>query len=181
MPPSLANYRYAVDAEDRLAWVAPLWLAFAQENGAEDLTEDAVLGRSLWDFVSGEATRLFYRELHDRIRHSKETVVVPFRCDSPSMQRSMRMTIRHDEGNHLVYESKIFRAEPQTRLRIIDPHEPRSRAFLTVCSCCRRALLETVGWLELFDIAVRLKLYRAETIPQLHYTICPDCRKFSRH
>ena len=153
---------------------------FAQENGAGDLTEDTVLGRPLWDFISGDATRLFYRELHDRIRRSKETIIVPFRCDSPSLQRSMRLTIRYDGDGRLLYESEILRVQPQSRLRVIDPSEPRSGSFLTVCSCCRRALLETVGWLDLFDISVRLKLYQCDAIPHLRYTICPDCRKFSR-
>ncbi len=61
-------YRYCIDANDRLIEVDELWLAFARENGAERLTEAAVLGRSLWDFVEGEAIRAVYEDIHQRLR-----------------------------------------------------------------------------------------------------------------
>ena len=61
-------FRYRVDARDRLVFVDPLWLAFARENGAADLTEQRVIGRSLWDFVADAETIRLYRELHARVR-----------------------------------------------------------------------------------------------------------------
>ncbi len=41
---SVPRYRYEVNAHDVITSVSPNWLAFAQENGATDLTEQVVLG-----------------------------------------------------------------------------------------------------------------------------------------
>ena len=169
------KYRYRVDAADVLVWVSELWLAFAKENGAADLIEESVLGRSLWDFVSGDELRRLYAEIHSRVRLSGTPVVLPFRCDSPSLQRHMRMTITREDAGQLAYDSVLVRAVPQRPLEILDSRWKRSAAVLTMCSCCKRALLEPVGWLGLDDVAVRLQLFEAEKVPELRHTICPEC------
>ena len=68
--PDLRRYRYRVDATDRINWVDSWWLAFARENGASELTADSVIGRSLWDFVSGADTRRLFKAIHERVRSS---------------------------------------------------------------------------------------------------------------
>jgi hypothetical protein len=164
-----------VDAADVLIGVNTAWLAFARENGAAELSEEAVLGRSLWDFVSDDGLRTLYREIHSRVRLSGVRVVLPFRCDSPSLQRHMRMTITRANGGQLVYESVLVRVVPQGPCAILDSRRQRSDAMLTLCSCCKRALLEPVGWLELEDVAVRLRLFEAKKVPELRHTLCPAC------
>ena len=169
------RYRYRVDAADQLVWVDERWLAFARENGATELTEERVLGRSIWDFVSGDATRRVFLELHDRIRQTGKTIVVPFRCDSPTLKRHMRLTISRADAGQLLYQSVVIRVEPQRRLRVLDMSKRRSSAILTMCSCCKRALLESRGWLDVEDVSVRLRLFEAREIPSLRYTVCPEC------
>jgi hypothetical protein len=175
MADEIPRYRYRVDASDSLVWVGSLWLAFARENGAAELTEEAVLGRSLWDFVEGKETRELYREIHTRVRSGVPSVVLPFRCDSPSLQRHMRMTITREDAGYLMYESLLVRAVPQRHLGILDSQQPRSRAFLTMCSCCKRGLIEPVGWLNVEEFSARLQLFEAPKVPRLRHTICPAC------
>lgn len=169
------KYRYRVDAADTIVWVDQLWLAFANENGAPDLTEELVLGRPLWDFISGDVTRRLFSEIHRRVRLSHNPVVLPFRCDSPSLRRHLRLTIAEEQAGALIYESVLLRVEPQRYLAALDPEQPRSDCILTMCSCCKRALLEPVGWLELEDVAVRLRIFDRQEVPELRYTICPEC------
>jgi hypothetical protein len=169
------KYRYRVDAADVILSANPFWFAFAQENGAAELTERSVLGQSLWNFVEGEAVRRLYREIHARVRVSGRRVVLPFRCDSPLLRRHMRLTITREDEGALLYECILVRAEPQRRLAVLDAEQPRSDAFLTICSCCKRALLEPVGWLDVEDIAARLKLFETQRVPRLHHVICPSC------
>ena len=169
------RYRYRVDAADSLIWVDSLWLAFARENGAAEFTKKTVLGRPLWDFVEGEETRRLYREIHSRMRSGVKSVVLPFRCDSPSLQRHMRMTITREDAGQLMYESLLIRAQPQRYLGILDSQRPRSDAVLTMCSCCKRGLFESVGWLDVEDFCARLRLFEARKAPALRHTICPEC------
>jgi hypothetical protein len=168
------KFRYRVDASDVVVWVDSWWLAFARENGATELTEAAVLGRSLWDFVAGSETQRIYRELHVQVRRSGRPAVVMFRCDSPSLQRHMRLKVTRDDED-LLYESVLLRVEPQHYLSVLDAEQPRSDSFLTMCSVCKRALLETSGWLNVDDICNRLRLLERPRIPELRYAICPDC------
>ena len=168
-------YQYRVDAEDRLVWVDEWWLAFANENGAPELTEDAILGRPLWDFVSDEVTRQLYKEIHIRVRSSRQPTVLPFRCDSPSLQRHMRLTIVMDPSGELIYESVLQRAVPQRRNPLLESEVRRDDSAVTMCSCCKRALLEPLGWLGVEDICIRLRLLEAQTVPEIRYTVCPKC------
>lgn len=169
------EFRYHIDSTDRLVWVDEWWLAFATENGASEIVVDSILGRPLWDFISGEGTRKLYEEIHARVRRHGNPVVVPFRCDSPTLQRHMRLRVTAGEEGRLVYRSVLLRVEPQPYLAVIDPKGCRSDCLLTMCSCCKRALLEPVGWLDLEDASTKLRLFDTTEVPNLRYEICPEC------
>ncbi len=175
------RYQYRIDATDKIVWVDTLWLAFANENGAAELTQESVLGRPLWDFIAGDGTRRLFAELHSRVRTSLNSVLLPFRCDSPSLKRHMRLHISAGDEGELFYESTLVRVEPQRYVAALDPEQTRSSCVLTMCSCCKRALLETVGWLELEDIAARLHLFDSPEVPDLRYSVCPDCGQTVRN
>ena len=171
------RYRYRVSASDVLLWVNDAWLAFAQENGAAGLVRDSVLQRSLWDFVAGEALQKLYMEIHTRVRSSGTPAVLPFRCDSASLQRHMRLTITRENAGQLAYDCILVRAVPQRRLDVLGTTRPRSTKYLTICSCCKRALLEPRGWLDLEEVCLRLRVFEAKEVPQLRHTVCQACVK----
>ena len=173
--PARAVYRYRIDQDDRIVDVDTWWLAFAKENSAAELNESAVLGRSVWNFISDDPTRALYREIHRYVRCSGNPVRVPFRCDSPTLQRYMQLTISKHHDEHLQYESVLLRALPQHRLTALDPQQQRSDSVLTMCSFCKRSLIEPAGWLELENIALQLRLYHQQQVPDLRYTVCPAC------
>lgn len=173
------TYQYRLDEADVIVWVDRWWLAFAKENGAAELDEPAVLGHSIWDFVTGEATQTLYRELHAYVRSTGNPIAVPFRCDSPLLQRYMQLTITRRGAGDLHYESTLLRAVPQRRLRLLDSDRDKSTACLTMCSCCKRSLLEPSGWLDLEHISLRLRLFDEQTVPEVRYTICPQCAQLA--
>jgi hypothetical protein len=176
-PRDQIKYRYRVNREDVLTWVDSWWLAFARENGAPELSAQNVMGRQLWDFLDDEATRGIYQQLHHRVRASGQSVVVPFRCDSPNLRRHMRLTICPGEEGDLLYESQLLRVEAGVHYRVLDPEEPRGKSFLTICSCCKRALLETHGWLEMDEAVLRSGIFDRKRLPQLRYSFCDECRE----
>lgn len=173
-------YQYVVSESDMIVAVDDWWLAFAKENGAPELTRESVVGQSLWPFIVDEPTRNLYREIHAHVRSSGIPVTVPFHCDSPTLERHMELTIRLGALDQLRYESTMIRGVPRGYLATLDPDKQRSREFLTMCSLCKRSLIEPSGWMDLENISVTLRLFKQEAVPQLRYTVCPECVGQSR-
>src|SRR3954451_16384966 len=85
---------YAVDAEHRIVAVGRRrWNRFATENGAPELRADHVIGRNLFEFVSGSGVKQAYRDLAARVVASGEPVVVNTRVDSPGVLRELRLSV----------------------------------------------------------------------------------------
>jgi hypothetical protein len=168
-------YRYSVDAADVIDFVDRWWLAFATENGGAGLEEASVVGHTIWEFIADAPSRKLYREIHEHVRKTGRAIEVPFRCDSPALRRYMQLTIRRQGQGRLLYESRVIRTAPQRCLAVLDRSTKRSSSFLTMCSFCKRSLIEPSGWLEMEDIALRLKMDDQATVPELRYTVCPEC------
>ena len=172
------RYQYRVDRDDKIAWVNSWWLAFARENSATELTESSVVGHCLWDFIADEETCQLYQRIHSRVRGHDETVVLPFRCDSPTVRRYMQLIITGKVTDEdLLYEGGIIQVEPRRYLPVLDPRQPRTESFLWMCSCCKRVLLEPHGWLEVEDISERLQLRKREKLPRWRQSLCQECRE----
>ncbi|MEM8681244.1 MAG: hypothetical protein AAGF97_18000 [Planctomycetota bacterium] len=171
------RYSYLVDDADRLRWVSLHWLGFAQENGAAQLTEEAVLGRSLWDSIADDRTEKLYRALMGRVRKQRSLVVVPFRCDSPSLRRYMQLSIQARERGQLLFGSRVVKIEPRPRMDILDLRSRRSSQVVTLCSLCQKLLIEPAGWMELEAAIAKLHLLEEDTFPRLRYTVCASCQQ----
>jgi hypothetical protein len=174
-------YRYYLDEADVVVCVDHWWLAFAKENNAAGLNESSVIGKVVWEFISDEPTRTLYKEIHDHVRSSGNPITVPFRCDSPTLKRYMQLSICKHVDGQLLYESALIRALPQRRLAVLGSTQKRSNAFLTMCSFCKRSLIEPSGWLEMENISLKLRMYDKQTVPELRYTVCPECANQLQH
>ncbi|MEQ8667579.1 MAG: hypothetical protein RIC12_00315 [Pirellulales bacterium] len=171
------TYRYCVDECDSITQVSEMWLAFARENGAPQLTSSYVVGKSLWDFVAVKLLRDLYSAVHAKVRAEGQPAVIQFRCDSPSLRRHMRMTIRSLTAGHLEYSCVLLQSEPQAELKLIDVQQSNSEEWVTMCSICKRGLLESIGWLEAIDFATRLRLFEKSELPRVRHNLCPSCAK----
>ena len=67
-PETPEHYMYVIDASDRITFVSPEWLRFAETNEAPELTEANVVGKPIWDFVTGADTRTFYEAIYHNLR-----------------------------------------------------------------------------------------------------------------
>ncbi len=171
----LPTYCYRVDAGDHLVWVDKAWLAFARENGASGITEQSVLGRSLWSFLADDGTRALYRQIHNRIRETQKSVVLPVRCDSPNLKRFMQLAITPEPSGNLHYRSVLVRVELQRQLAVLDARARRSSDQLKMCSCCMKVHVEPGGWVELETVAAAFHLFDNSIAPRLCYSVCHDC------
>jgi hypothetical protein len=174
-----APSRYEIDAKDVLVSVNEAWLAFARENGAPRLTRQRVLGRVLWDFVSGDATRELYGNIFERVRRTDSPVLLPFRCDSPELRRDMRLDVYHVANGCLRFDAVLVRTIPRLHLSILDSGARRSDAPVRICSCCKR-IAHRGRWIELEDGVVRLRLFSDSETPQLDHVWCADCASHLR-
>lgn len=170
-----AACRYEIDAADRICAVSERWLAFARENDAPELTREAVIGRSLWDFIAGAETRDLYRPILRRVREEDVSLIVPFRCDSPIFQRWMRLVLTPGSQGAIRLDGVLVRKLERLHLGFLEPHAPRRPHDLPICSCCKRVKLEA-RWLEAEDAIARLHTLGVEPYPELRYVVCRSCR-----
>lgn len=167
---------YAIDEHDHLIRVDEGYYRFAEENGWEEAGTS--LGRSLWDYVSGDEMKKLQRLLVRRIRDGVGDVELPFRCDGPNVRREMDIRIVARPGGRVVLFSARLRSEQERDLpqRLLDPATPRSDEVLTMCGWCDR--FEVAGeWVEVEEAAKRLGLFNSPELPTLSHGICPDCHE----
>jgi hypothetical protein len=165
---------YRIDAQDRLIEVSGPWNDFACVNGSTDLEPESVCGRSLWSFIVDETTQAIYRALFAHVREKQETVVFPYRCDSPTLRRFMQMTVTPEAEGGLAFVSETVRVQKrQPRLSFAYQHGARPMVFR--CSFCN-AMRVRGRWADVAD-AVQEGLVLNHDLPvAVGYGVCASCR-----
>lgn len=82
-----------LDATDTIRETSGAWDDFARVNGGELLLRQHVVGTPLFDYVVGDATRMFVRVLFQLARERRDAVRRTYRCDSPELRRCMEMIV----------------------------------------------------------------------------------------
>ncbi|MBW7895700.1 MAG: PAS domain-containing protein [Opitutaceae bacterium] len=167
------NYR--IDADDRIIAVNDAWGEFAEANDGGEVVADKVIGRSLWDFVSGEGIAELYWQMIRRAR-AGHPVEFTYRCDAPEWRRLFRMTVRAHEHGVVEFRSVLEWEEPRPKVQLLDCHQTRDARWTRVCSWCQQVAVADEVWLPVEEAVARLDLLAAETMPQLTHGICPACR-----
>jgi hypothetical protein len=166
---------YRVDAADRIEDVNDEWSRFALENDAPALASE-VIGKSLWDYITGRDVRRVYASLFHRARSLSQSVSVPFRCDSPSLCRVMRLDIVPQTMGQLEFRSVLISLS--THPNRLDFLERRPRAptpdKLQICSWCK-AVLMGMAWKPLESAVGDLGLLSHELLPSFVHTVCGAC------
>lgn len=129
---------YRIDRSDVLIDVNGEWTAFAFENGAPELTPEAVLDKPIWDFIRDRETRHLYRLILMEARESLATLRFPFRCDSPGKKRFHEMEITAGTDGSVRFRCRALRIEARESTSLFERGADRSDEYVTVCSWCRR-------------------------------------------
>lgn len=166
---------WRVGPDDLITAVAGGWDAFATANGAPTLASDAVVGRSLFQFIAGEEPQRIYRLLLLAVRGERGTLTVPFRCDSPEERRYMQLELSAEEDGAVEFRGTLLRAEPRPPRRLLDHARRRGPGLLVSCSFCLRIRGPDESWLELDDAVARLELLGAAPPPRLVHGVCSEC------
>jgi len=165
---------YRIDANDVITDVGRAWTMFARRNGGESLIPETVLGRSLWRFVRGDETVRLYGAICEHVRHGNQPATFPFRCDSPTMNRYMEMTISPAGNGSLLFSSHLT-LEERCRQRSAFVCGSRSAQVLLLrCSMCNRIQVRD-RWLDPTLAISTGGLFTQSPPFQVAYSICPDC------
>ena len=166
---------YRLDQSDRITAIGGAWDRMAQENGGDRLCGDSVVGRPLYDFISGDISKMFVRTVIEGVRVLQRPRTVPYRCDSPGLRRYMEMSIKCEPGGGLLLEHRQVRTEATGRRFDFRVGTQPLRQMVVRCSHCNAVKVEG-RWGEPEAL---LPVAPAGDVPVV-YGVCPTCMDLVR-
>ncbi|MEX2454933.1 MAG: hypothetical protein WD470_09530 [Rhodospirillaceae bacterium] len=179
---------YVTDCDGRIRQVGQRnWERFARENDAPELLSASVVGRSVFDFMSGNAVQTELRNVFRTLKtRERERWLMPFRCDSPGERRNMRLSITPIDGKGgvagFLFQSILLSVETRPPIDLFDfkalsglMAELRDLPLVRMCSYCQRVNDEehTHGdWQE----AERYYALGGTSQVRISHGICGPCR-----
>lgn len=170
------EFRYVVDAQDRIISANGHWFDFAFENGAHGLKAETLPGRSLWDFILDRETKLLYQVLLKAVRERGEAKSLPYRCDSADRRRFMELTISNSGGGSVLFRSRMIREEYREKVPLLAENVVRSDCLIVMCSWCKKVRVRPEEWLEVEQAVKELGLFSALELPRISHGICDRCK-----
>lgn len=161
---------YQLDKDYRIVSVGGIWDEFALDNGGETVCGCDVRGRAVWDFITGDVTRMWLRTLFEFARLNDETLERPYRCDSAHLKRFMRMTVVPDIDGLLRIDHELLATEERSvPIHIQYAAKQITGGFKVRCSLCGR-LKVGASWQE-----PTAEHDQPPTKIAVVYSVCDDC------
>lgn len=158
---------YVLTAADRIRSVGPEWDEIAGESAAAGTPAEAVLGRSLYDFVADAETAAFLRDVFASCRAKGEVFETSYRCDGPATLRLFHMVVLPLPDGELHVQSDLV-VDCSYPVAAAPAAAPEARGDALRCSSCC-AIRVADQWFDAADRADR------DSFP-LIWGVCPDCR-----
>lgn len=165
-----ANVNYTLDSDDVIISINDAWDSFAETNNATQLSRSSVIGKPLFQYISGDATRMFVWSIFNNVRIRQEEYIKPYRCDSSELKRYMKMTITPLDKGRIEIANELIAVETKSFLTNIKAYKSRIRR----CSMCNR-LNHKDTWKEPESLIKEGALNPDQEIYVI-YTVCNDCR-----
>ena len=169
-----ASVEYHLDAKDRITGVNEEWDRFANRNGGDHLQSEALIGRSLHDFISGDVTKMFVNALLQSTRVTGKERTINYRCDSPDVKRYMAMDILPSGQGRLVSRHRTIQEVKMSTAITLVTATRASGVFIKRCSMCNR--LSRNGESEVEPDAAAAAGWFGEGATQVIYFVCKDCQ-----
>jgi hypothetical protein len=92
---ALDGISYVISRDGTIGAIgATRWNDFACQNGGPELIDKCVIGRNLFEFVSGAEVQSQIRRILSELSTRRRPVfVLPMRCDAPAQLRNLRQSI----------------------------------------------------------------------------------------
>ncbi len=170
---------YRIDANDVITDVADRWDVVALANDGDAWVADKVLGRSIWDCLTGAGTAMLYRLVLNRVRGGSEARFT-IRCDTPELRRVLGMAIVPEPAGAVRFESIVISRERRASVDLLRGKRQASDDIVHICSWCKKVNVPERGWLEVEEAIEELALFGAEILPRLSHGICDSCAESMR-
>lgn len=129
---------YHIDEANLISFVNSEWFVFAKNSGAADLAPDNVVGHPFLNFICDRVTRHLFTLILDRIRQTQKSMKLPFRCDSATLRRFMKVTISPIDELTLEFRCQTLKEEPRDWTPFFQNQGPTSGELLTMCSWAKK-------------------------------------------
>lgn len=166
---------YWIDRKNIIQRVNENWDDFALANDGGGVTRDQVVGRSIFDFIVGDNTRMWIETVLEHVRLVRQPLAREYRCDSPSEKRFMMMRLTPVEGDLIRLDHETLRVESMAC------HVPdfvycgRKASRLTVrCSICNKVKAGE-QWVDPDSPEAKLERSTGASTP-VAYSVCESCR-----
>lgn len=166
---------YRLDAADCIVAVNAQWEPFARANDAPELTAANVLEQPLWEFVRERSLVLLYRQALAQVRTTRQTFSFPYRCDSPTLQRQMQMTLTALPDGGVEFCSELRHSAPLPAPLIVRAAFA-GRHTVPCCSLCRQLYING-AWTDVGQALTSGQVLAQERPLLVVYRVCDDCRR----
>ena len=170
VPMEFAEIVYRLNDDDEIVFVNDEWDRWAMENLGDVVIGPRIIGRSIWNFISGTETEEYYRQAIAQVRAGRR-ITFTFRCDAPDCRRLLRMTLESADNNQLQFTTTPIATELRAHEEFFNALADRHESSLCVCSWCRRIFLDG-QWQEVDELQLRSD----SPLPRITHGICDDCR-----
>jgi hypothetical protein len=165
---------YVIDAVDRVADLSSDWETAAARGGAPQMARSLVIGRPIWAFIEGEATRFHYAEVFEAARHSGLPFDLQLRCDGLGRQTLLNLRVSPLGDQRLRIDIETLREDAVQKHKLWDLSLARNGSVVLACSWC--SCIEHEGdWLPLAEAEAQREDLRSQCPPQVAFDVCPDC------
>ena len=165
---------YRINVRDEIVFVNGLWDRVALANNSSNLIYREIVGRPIWEFITGYVSQDLYKQLVKKVRSGKP-VRFNFRCDTPETRRQMEMCITLRKNEQVQFESKIILAEKRPFQRLFCIDTPRSEDIINACGWCKKINVEKDVWLESEEAISVMGIFENNKLPNISHGICGDC------
>jgi len=176
MKEDLEFYRYRIDGNDIIRQVSRNWQKFLDQNdGPSNLAERNIVGKSIWDYISGKETIQLYKIVFEKVRRNQKELKIPFRCDSPDIKRYLTLSLIPAPGNGIDFVSRIIKTEKRASVELLRNDIKRSKEMINMCSMCKKIRISGNRWEEIETAIDELNLFHGRVLPEISHGICPAC------
>lgn len=166
---------YWLDKNDVIQKVGAGWDNFALANNGQHTLAQHVVGKRLWNFINGSATRLWVDAVLNYARISGKVVEKRYRCDSPTEKYFMLMRVIPHSVDLLEVQCNLQQELPQ-KVRVEFEAKTRRIPSLKVrCSICNRIKIKADTWQEADEAVLKGALANVEPV-KIIYGVCTDCQ-----
>jgi hypothetical protein len=162
---------------------------------SERTTSSGIIGKPLFEFICDDTTRMYMQALLQLIRVKPQTLLRPYRCDTPEHKRFLQMRISCDDQGWVQISHEFLKSElrakrvlfktvpsgqvptsqqPDSKLAEEQTHSAENLENIFIrCSLCNRLHDVELGyWREIEDISLVADL--EQPIP-VRYGVCLKC------